>query len=226
MLQFKPVSKVNKVDMEAIRLDHIAFIESIRGANGKDGLDGTDGKDGEQGIQGFRGSQGATGRDGARGPAGPQGEKGEKGDSIKGDKGDTGADGRGIDRMYIRRGDLYVVYTDGEEVNLGRVEGQQGIQGPRGRSGSVIDISSALLSIVDTAITEEIGISNNMLIRQTSYPITTSLTTPSRGNYLTIKNASIGDNVLNLTLDGCVNPTINAGESFKIVYNGSDWNLL
>lgn len=143
MLQFKPVNKVSKSDMESIRLDHIAFIESIRGANGKDGADGINGKDGERGRQGLQGKQGTTGRDGVRGPAGPQGEKGDKGDSIKGDKGDKGKDGRGIDRMYIRRGDLYIIYTDGEEVNLGRVEGQQGIQGPRGFSGGVSTTSGS-----------------------------------------------------------------------------------
>lgn len=140
MSQFKPISRVPKSTMTYIKDEHIKFIESIRGQAGKDGIDGKDGhlgKDGIKGEKGLKGSQGTSGRDGARGPAGPQGEKGEKGDSIQGPQGEAGKDGRGIVRMFITRGDLYAVYTDGDEVNLGRVEGPQGIQGMRGRSGGM-----------------------------------------------------------------------------------------
>jgi len=106
----------------------------LAGRDGKDGLDGVIGPQGRQGVQG---KQGTSGRDGARGPAGPRGEKGEKGESIQGPQGDAGQDGRGVQRTFIQKGDLYIIYTDGSAVNLGRVEGPQGIQGMRGRSGGM-----------------------------------------------------------------------------------------
>ena len=137
MSQFKTIPKLPANKMTQLKDERLSFIESIRGVNGKDGKDGLDGVIGPQGRQGIQGKQGTSGRDGARGPAGPRGEKGEKGDSIQGPQGEAGKDGRGIQRTFLQKGDLYIIYTDGSEVNLGRVEGPQGIQGMRGRSGGM-----------------------------------------------------------------------------------------
>ena len=68
------------------------------------------------------GPAGPQGEQGAQGEAGEKGEKGEKGD--KGDKGDAG---RGILKIEIIDGCLYIIYTDDPEnpVNVGRVDGAE-----------------------------------------------------------------------------------------------------
>lgn len=62
---------------------------------------------------------------------------GERGsDGAQGDKGDTGAEGRGISSLaVIETGELVVTYTDGAEVNLGRIVGADGSKGENGASG-------------------------------------------------------------------------------------------
>lgn len=62
----------------------------------------------------------------AEGPQGPAGESGER-----------GADGRGIESVEQRGGDLIFRFTDGAEVNLGRVTGEQGERGEPGERGEV-----------------------------------------------------------------------------------------
>lgn len=58
---------------------------------------------------------------------GPQGERGEAGE--------RGEDGRGIEAAELRGGDLIFRFTDGAEVNVGRVTGEQGPPGERGERG-------------------------------------------------------------------------------------------
>lgn len=148
MPQFKTIPKLPANKMAQLKDERLSFIESIRGVNGIDGKDGLDGVIGPQGRQGIQGKQGTSGRDGARGPVGPRGEKGEKGDSIQGPQGEAGKDGRGVQKTFIQKGHLYIIYTDGSEVNLGRVEGPQGIQGMRGRSGGFVSVGSSSSSTV------------------------------------------------------------------------------
>lgn len=58
------------------------------------------------------------------GPAGRDGEPGA-----------PGQDGRGVASAELRGGDLIFRFTDGAEVNVGRVAGEQGPPGERGADG-------------------------------------------------------------------------------------------
>lgn len=58
------------------------------------------------------------------GPPGPVGAPGER-----------GADGRGIDTVELRGGDLIFRFTDGTIENVGRVTGEQGPPGEKGADG-------------------------------------------------------------------------------------------
>jgi len=194
------------------------------GEQGPAGIDGEQGAKGERGYNGIKGEQGATGRDGARGPTGPPGRDGR--DGIDGKDGVDGADGIGIDRVSIVRGDLHIVYTDGSEVNVGRVVGPQGPRGMNGMSGGVLGLSSGKFGKVNTNTTETISLSYNTVIRQTDSPIITSLDNVVEGMTVVVKNRSTGENTINLTIDGCSSPKISAGESFRIFYNGTDWDLI
>jgi outer membrane receptor protein involved in Fe transport len=80
-------------------------------------------------------------------------------------------------------------------------------------------------TIVTTAITETVDVNTCTLLRQTASGITTSLSGMVAGSILTIKNRGGGDNTLNITIDGVVSPIIADGESFTVVYNGTDWDL-
>ncbi len=93
-----------------------------QGEQGPVGPQGPQGEQGEQGEQGPVGPQGPQGEQGEQGPVGPQGPQGEQGD--KGDKGDKGDDGRGILKVEIIDGCLWITYTDDPEnpVNVGSVE--------------------------------------------------------------------------------------------------------
>lgn len=76
-------------------------------------------KNGEQGVKGDQGIQGV------------QGEKGEQGVP-----GVDGKDGVGVESALVNQnGELVITYTDGGEVNLGKVVGPQGIQGDPGEKG-------------------------------------------------------------------------------------------
>ena len=119
-----------KIDQQKIDLK-----ESLRGLKGEQGIQGIQGEKGLAGVDGIAGDTGMQGEAGQRGLRGPQGEQGPKGTRGEpGKDGTDGEDGRGIVRMQIQKMDLIVTYTDGQKVNLGRVEGPQGPQGMRGAS--------------------------------------------------------------------------------------------
>ena len=155
------------------------LFESMRGPQGLQGDAGSNGADGVAGKDGKAGMNGDTivGDTGARGPAGPQGERGLRGESIKGDQGEAGQDGRGIQRVAIHGTDLIITYTTGDKVNLGRVMGLRGQQGPRGRTGAVIgdttnnttNTTEEVLSPEDSANLAAIAPGITELIRNQQY---------------------------------------------------------
>ena len=224
MQQYKPISRVPQSSMTYIKSEKQSFMDSLRGYTGDTGPQGIQGDVGKKGDKGDKGDQGLRGYTGEQGPKGDTGPKGEKGE--KGDIGEAGKDGRGIHKMYINAGDLYVIYTDGEKVNIGRVLGDQGPQGVRGRSGGVITRGSESLNIVDTAISETIPVSFNKYIRQTVAGITTTLSTSVTGVKFYIKNASNGSTTINNTIDGYAGVTLAEDESLTLVYNGSGYDIV
>ena len=124
------------------------------GAKGEQGPAGQKGDPGEPGVQGPKGDPGPKGEPGATGekgeqgiqgpvgPAGPQGEKGEKGEAgtqgekgPAGLKGEPGKDGRGITSVTIKAdGHLQIDYNDGTNVDVGKVTGNDGLDGVSGVS--------------------------------------------------------------------------------------------
>ena len=95
----------------------------------------TDGSDTNLGVVvGAKGEKGDTGAQGEKGDTGAQGIQGEKGD--KGDTGATGEAGVGVESVAINNdGELVIVYTNDDEINLGKVVGPQGAQGIQGEKG-------------------------------------------------------------------------------------------
>lgn len=88
-------------------------------------ITGPQGTPGPQGDPGEPGVQGPKGDPGEQGPTGPQGEPGPKGD--------PGKDGRGITSVTIKdNGHLEINYTDGENVDAGKVVGENGLDGASG----------------------------------------------------------------------------------------------
>ena len=83
-----------------------------------EGIQGIQGPQGEQGEQGPVGPQGPQGEQGEQGPVGPQGPQGEQGE-----QGEQGDEGRGILKMEIIDGCLWITYSDAPDtpVNVGRV---------------------------------------------------------------------------------------------------------
>ena len=80
---------------------------------------------GDQGVQGEIGEQGPQGEKGETGEQGPQGEKGETGEQgPQGEKGDQGNEGRGILKVEIIDGCLWITYTDAPKnpVNVGSLQ--------------------------------------------------------------------------------------------------------
>lgn len=122
------------------------------GAKGEQGPAGQKGDPGEPGVQGPKGDPGPKGEPGATGekgeqgiqgpvgPAGPQGEKGEKGEAgtqgekgPAGLKGEPGKDGRGITSVTIKTdGHLQIDYSDSTNVDVGKVTGNDGLDGASG----------------------------------------------------------------------------------------------
>jgi len=87
---------------------------AIRGLRGIPGRAGKDGKDGKDGINGINGTNGVDGRDGKDGKDGRNGIDGR-----------DGLDGISIDSTIINEeGELLIVKSNGEEVNLGNVKGK------------------------------------------------------------------------------------------------------
>ena len=80
--------------------------------------------------------------------------------------------------------------------------------------------------LVETTISESINIELYEVIRQTVSGITTSISNAVEGSEITITNRSGANNVLNLTVQGQISPTIKDYESFSLVYNGVDYDLI
>ena len=77
---------------------------------------------GEKGDKGDKGDKGEQGEPGIPGAAGVKGDKGDKGDKgEQGAAGQNGTNGVGILKTEIKDGCLWITYTDGTEVNVGRV---------------------------------------------------------------------------------------------------------
>ena len=140
--------------LKGIRDKKSLMLESMRGLTGAKGDKGDKGLQGEvgaDGIAGINGQAGMNGEAGPRGPRGPQGEAGKNGAiGATGKPGEDGEDGRGIVRLQIHGKDLIVTYTDGDKVNLGRVVGDRGPKGDKGRSGYAFGDTTT------TNITEEV----------------------------------------------------------------------
>ena len=79
--------------------------------------------------------------------------------------------------------------------------------------------------IKTTSITETIDAELYELITQSVSGISTSLTSII-GSMVTITNRSGADNILNMTIQGEISPTIKDYESFSLVYNGVDYDLV
>lgn len=71
---------------------------------------------------------------GPKGDTGPQGEKGETGtQGEQGEKGEPGKDGRGITSVTIKAdGHLQINYSDGTDADVGKVVGENGLDGASG----------------------------------------------------------------------------------------------
>lgn len=107
--------------------DLISLAE-ITGPQGEQGIPGPQGPTGPQGEPGVQGPKGDTGPQGEKGETGAQGERGPKGDP--GEKGDSG---RGITAVTIKTdGHLQINYSDGENVDVGKVAGEKGLDGASG----------------------------------------------------------------------------------------------
>lgn len=104
--------------------DLISLAE-ITGPQGEQGIPGPQGPTGPQGEQGIQGPKGDTG---------PQGEKGETGtQGPTGEQGPVGKDGRGITSVTIKTdGHLQIDYSDGTNVDVGKVVGENGLDGASG----------------------------------------------------------------------------------------------
>ena len=140
--------------------DLVALAE-ITGARGEQGEPGPQGDPGATGAQGEQGIQGPAGPAGPQGEPGPKGEPGEKGEQgiqglqgptgpqgepgIQGEKGETGTqgeqgpvgepgkDGRGITSVTIKTdGHLQIDYSDGTNVDVGKITGNDGLDGVSG----------------------------------------------------------------------------------------------
>lgn len=110
------------------------------GEKGEQGIQGPAGPQGEPGPKGEPGEKGEQGIQGLQGPTGPQGEpgiQGEKGEAgaqgEQGPAGEPGKDGRGITSVTIKTdGHLQINYSDGTNVDAGKVTGNDGLDGVSG----------------------------------------------------------------------------------------------
>lgn len=109
-------------------------IQGIQGPAGPAGPQGEPGPKGEQGVKGEQGIQGLQGPTGPQGEPGIQGEKGEAGaQGEQGPAGEPGKDGRGITSVTIKTdGHLQIDYSDGTEADVGKVTGNDGLDGTSG----------------------------------------------------------------------------------------------
>lgn len=124
------------------------------------------GSQGEQGIQGLQGPIGPQGEPGIQGEKGESGAQGEQGPA-----GEPGKDGRGITSVTIKTdGHLQIDYSDGTEVDVGKVTGNDGLDGTSGVPVRIEKTSS------DT--TTELG-PNKLYIFPEMSSLTYTLATPS-----------------------------------------------
>ena len=129
----------------------------VNGANGANGENGKDGANGDKGEDGNGiASIAKTGTDGlvdtytinftngehatftitngANGSNGAKGDKGDKGeDGAKGDKGDAGVSITGA--TLNGEGELIIVLSEGDPINVGKVVGASGTNGTNGNDG-------------------------------------------------------------------------------------------
>lgn len=133
----------------------LVTLAEITGAQGEQGIPGPKGEPGVTGAQGIQGIQGPAGPAGPQGEPGPKGEQGVKGEQgiqglqgptgpqgepgIQGEKGEAGAqgepgkDGRGITSVTIKAdGHLQIDYSDSTNVDVGKVTGNDGLDGVSG----------------------------------------------------------------------------------------------
>lgn len=178
--------------------DLVALAE-ITGAQGEQGIPGPKGEPGATGAQGIQGIQGPVGPAGPQGEPGPKGEQGEKGEQgiqglqgpigpqgepgIQGEKGEAGAqgeqgpagepgkDGRGITSVTIKAdGHLQIDYSDGTEVDVGKVAGNDGLDGVSGVPVRIEKTSSDSTAEIDP---------NKLYIFPEMLSLTYTLATPS-----------------------------------------------
>ena len=111
--------------------NELISLAEITGEKGEQGIPGPQGPTGPQGEQGVQGPKGDTGAQGEKGATGVQGEKGETG--AQGEQGPAGKDGRGITSVTIKTdGHLQIDYSDGTNVDVGKVVGEKGLDGASG----------------------------------------------------------------------------------------------
>jgi len=113
------------------------------------------------------------------------------------------------------------------ENQLMLVHGDLDIDGVLELEGEVLVFDlDPINRVIDTSTTETINASLYELIRQTSSGITTSLGGIVEGTEISIVNSSAGTNTLNITVQGVVNPVIYSRESFSLIFNGVDWDIV
>lgn len=177
----------------------LVTLEEITGAQGEQGIPGPKGDPGVTGAQGIQGIQGPAGPAGPQGEPGPKGEQGEKGEQgiqglqgptgpqgepgIQGEKGEAGAqgeqgpagepgkDGRGITSVTIKAdGHLQIDYSDSTEVDVGKVTGNDGLDGTSGVPIRIEKTSSDSTAEIDP---------NKLYIFPEMLSLTYTLATPS-----------------------------------------------
>lgn len=145
--------------------DLISLAE-ITGPQGEQGIPG------QQGEPGAQGPKGDTGPKGEKGDAGAQGEKGETGtQGERGPAGEPGKDGRGITSVTVKAdGHLQIDYSDGTNIDAGKVTGNDGLDGA---SGVPVRVEKAAS---DTAVELE---PNKLYVFPGMASLTYTLATPS-----------------------------------------------
>lgn len=145
--------------------DLISLAE-ITGPQGEQGIPGPQGPTGPQGEQGVQGPKGDTGPQGEKGETGTQGEQGPAGPAGK-----PGKDGRGIISVTIKdNGHLEINYSDGTNIDAGKVTGNDGLDGASGVPVRVEKTSE------DTAVELE---ANKLYIFPEMASLTYTLATPT-----------------------------------------------
>ena len=147
-------------------------IQGIQGPAGPAGPQGEPGPKGEQGEKGEQGIQGLQGPTGPQGEPGIQGEKGEAGaQGEQGPAGEPGKDGRGITSVTIKAdGHLQIDYSDSTEVDVGKVTGNDGLDGTSGVPIRIEKTSSDSTAEIDP---------NKLYIFPEMLSLTYTLATPS-----------------------------------------------